>query len=305
MTSIGRTYSRTVTVELRHVRYLMAVAEQGSFTRAADVLHVSQPTLSQQIQKLEASLGAALLDRSGRQVRLTDVGAAFLERAGVGLREVAAAERAISDVRDLSRGELRVGMTPTFSAGALAAPLAEFAESAPAIRVTVTTAPQDDLEQRLLDDDLDLALGFAGQHVAGVVPSPLHDEDLHVVIRADRGGPNGDADRQWFAEQRFALLPASFATRAHIDRYFKRIGVIAQVTFEVDSVTTLVQLTKRTTLTTVLPGHAIASESGVRSAGRIDDRRVVVLARDGAYISAAAAAFRRILLAWRPVPDAS
>lgn len=290
-----------MSVELRHVRYLMSVAEQGSFTRAAEALHVSQPTLSQQIQKLEVALGTALLDRSGRRVRLTDAGTAFLDRARVGLREIAAAERAIVDVQDLSRGELRVGMTPTFSSGVLAAPLAEFAAAAPAIRVMVATGPQAQLEQRLLDDDLDLALGFAGQHAVGVIPSVLHTEDLHLAIRADREGPASGTDRHWFDEQRFALLPPSFATRIHVDRYFERLELPARVTFEADSVTTLVHVVRRTTLTTVLPGHAIASESGIRSVGRIDGRSVVVMHRDGVYITAAAAAFRRILLAWRPV----
>lgn len=303
MESIGAAYTCAMAVELRHVRYLIAVAEQGSFTRAAEVLHVSQPTLSQQVQKLEASLGAALLDRSGRRVRLTDAGTAFLDRARVGLREIAAAERAISDVEDLSRGELRVGMTPTFSSGALAAPLADFADAAPAIRVTVATAPQTELEQRLLEDDLDLAVGFAGEHAASIAPSPLHTEDLHVAIRADRDGPMSDTDRRWFAAQRFALLPTTFATRTHIDGYFDRLGLPVRVSFEADSVTTLVQVVKRTTLTTVLPGHAIAAESGIRSAGRIDGRTVVALHRDGAYVTAAAAAFRSTLRTWQPASD--
>ncbi|MFF7557720.1 LysR substrate-binding domain-containing protein [Streptomyces olivaceus] len=192
---------------------------------------------------------------------------AYLERARVGLREMAAAERAISDVRDLSRGELRIGMTPTFGDGALAAPLADFTQPAPAIRVTVATGPQTDLEQRLLDDDLDLALGFSGRHAAGVVTLMLYSEGLHVAIRADRDGPVGDADPHWFAEQRWALLPSSFATRTHVDRYFEQLGIPTRVTFEADSVTTLVQVVKRTTLTTVLPGHAIALEQGITGRG--------------------------------------
>ncbi len=284
------------------MRYLSAIVEHGGFTRAAEALYVSQPTLSQQIRKLETALGAALLDRSGRQVRLTDAGSAFLERAKAGIREISAAERAIADVKDLSRGELRVGVTPTFSGSALAGPLSDFASLAPSIRVSVTTGPQTVLEDRLLDDDLDLALGFSGQHSSGVVAGMLHREDLHVVVGSDRDGPTGEADLGWFAQQRFALLPPSFATRVHVDRHFERLGLSARVLFEIDSVATLVQVVKRTSLTTVLPGHAIASEPGMRSVGRIEGRTVVVLHREGAYVSAAASAFRQLLDSWNPEP---
>ncbi|KJY16248.1 transcriptional regulator, partial [Streptomyces sp. NRRL S-444] len=74
-------------LELRHLRYLLAVAEHGSFTRAAEELHVSQPTLSQQIRQLERTVGVQLLDRTGRAVRLTDAGATFLPYARRALQD--------------------------------------------------------------------------------------------------------------------------------------------------------------------------------------------------------------------------
>ncbi|VFT46738.1 DNA-binding transcriptional regulator CynR [Pseudomonas aeruginosa] len=99
---------------LRHLRYLLAVAEHRNFTRAAEALHVSQPTLSQQVRQLEEQLRVQLLDRSGRSVRPTDAGELYLLHARRALRELEAAQRAIHEVRDLSRGRLRLGMTPTF-----------------------------------------------------------------------------------------------------------------------------------------------------------------------------------------------
>ncbi|MET3176794.1 UNVERIFIED_ORG: DNA-binding transcriptional LysR family regulator [Arthrobacter sp. UYCu721] len=101
---------------LRHLRYLTAVAEHQNFTRAAQELHVSQPTLSQQIKQLETTLHVQLLDRSGRTVRLTDAGEAYLRYARRALLELDAGTRAIHDVQDLSRGSLRLAMTPTFTA---------------------------------------------------------------------------------------------------------------------------------------------------------------------------------------------
>ncbi len=96
---------------LRHIRYFLAVAEQGNFTRAAESLHVSQPTLSQQIKQLEDTLGAPLFDRSGRAVRLTDAGEAWMRYARLALQDLDAGARAIHDVATLARGHLRLAMT--------------------------------------------------------------------------------------------------------------------------------------------------------------------------------------------------
>lgn len=94
---------------LRHIRYFLAVAEQGNFTRAAEALHVSQPTLSQQIKQLEDTLGAPLFDRSGRAVRLTDAGEAWMRYARLALQDLDAGARAIHDVATLERGPFAAG----------------------------------------------------------------------------------------------------------------------------------------------------------------------------------------------------
>jgi LysR family cyn operon transcriptional activator len=88
----------------RSIRYLLAVAEHHSFTRAADALYVSQPTLSQQIKLLEEALDVQLLDRSGRDVRLTEAGEVYVRHAKRALGELDAGRRAVQEVRDLSRG---------------------------------------------------------------------------------------------------------------------------------------------------------------------------------------------------------
>src|ERR1700676_5733851 len=83
---IGNTNSLEAPMLLRHIRYFLAVAEHRNFTRAAEALHVSQPTLSQQIRQLEDTLRVQLLDRSGRTIQLTDSGAAYLRYARLGLQ---------------------------------------------------------------------------------------------------------------------------------------------------------------------------------------------------------------------------
>lgn len=98
------------------VRYFLAVPEHRNFTCAAEVLHVSQPMLSQQILQLEDKRRTQWLDRSGRNVQLMDAGAAWMRYAKLALEDLDAGVRAIHDVGELSRGNLRVAVTPTFTA---------------------------------------------------------------------------------------------------------------------------------------------------------------------------------------------
>src|SRR5207302_10811334 len=100
-------------MELHQLRYFCAVAETGSFSRAAEQSHVSQPSLSQQILKLEDELGARLFDRLGRSVRLTELGKTFLPRARAVLRELESARGDVVEGKEFIGGPIIVGVIPT------------------------------------------------------------------------------------------------------------------------------------------------------------------------------------------------
>src|SRR5271169_1424041 len=100
-------------MEFHQLRYFCAVADTSSFSRAADRCHVSQPSLSQQILKLESELGGRLFDRLGRSVRLTELGQAFLPRARSVLRELEAARGDVAEPKDSIGGSVTVGVIPT------------------------------------------------------------------------------------------------------------------------------------------------------------------------------------------------
>ena len=138
-------------VELRHLRYFVAVAELRNVTRAARRLHVAQPALSRQIQHLEEELGVKLLERSTRGIKLTEAGKFFADEAGAVLDR---ADQALKAVRALARGEtgeLRVGYAPSPTAEILPRALAAFQTAAPGVRVTLLDLASDDLESALLD----------------------------------------------------------------------------------------------------------------------------------------------------------
>ena len=124
-------------MEMHQLRYVVAVAHARNFSRAAEQCHVSQPSLSQQIQKLEEELGERLFDRMKREAKLTAHGEAFLPRALRILEEVGLARREASDARSLLRGRLIVGVLPTIAPYLLPAVLGDFAKRFPGVEIVV------------------------------------------------------------------------------------------------------------------------------------------------------------------------
>ncbi|HHM4608673.1 TPA: transcriptional regulator CynR, partial [Pseudomonas aeruginosa] len=221
---------------LRHLRYLLAVAEHRNFTRAAEALHVSQPTLSQQVRQLEEQLRVQLLDRSGRSVRPTDAGELYLLHARRALRELEAAQRAIHEVRDLSRGRLRLGMTPTFTCYLVGALVDPFNQRYPGIELSLEELPQDALEAALIDDRLDLGVAFSEPGSVEIDSQPLYLERLGLVLGAEHPAANAPLAAAALAELPLALLRDDFATRRHIDAYLRQQGVTARVALEANSI---------------------------------------------------------------------
>lgn len=124
-------------MELHQLRYAVALARTGNFSRAAEQCHVAQPSLSQQIQKLEQELGERLFERQRQRTRLTAFGERFLIRAGRILREVEEAQREAGEMHELAKGEVVIGVLPTIAPYLLPVALAAFSRKFPGIGITV------------------------------------------------------------------------------------------------------------------------------------------------------------------------
>ena len=170
-------------MEMQQLRYVVAVARTGNFSRAAEQCHVSQPSLSQQIQKLEDELGEQLFDRLRREVKLTSHGEAFLRRAVRVLEEVDAAKREATDAKGLLRGLVTIGVLPTIAPYLLPAVLAEFMEKYPGVEIVV----QEDTTARLLK------LAHAYEIDFALASQPIQEERLAV--------------RELFSEELLLALP--------------------------------------------------------------------------------------------------
>jgi LysR family transcriptional regulator, hydrogen peroxide-inducible genes activator len=145
-------------MELHQLRYFCAVAETGSFSRAAEQSHVSQPSLSQQVMKLEGELGARLFDRLGRSVRLTDVGKTFLPRARSVLRELEAARGDVVERKVSIGGPVTVGVIPTVAPYFLPPQLTSFSRKFPQAELTIVEEITPILLDRLRAGAIDVAI---------------------------------------------------------------------------------------------------------------------------------------------------
>ncbi|GAA2652941.1 transcriptional regulator CynR [Streptomyces lunalinharesii] len=287
-------------LELRHLRSLLAVAEHGSFTRAAEALHLSQPALSQQIGQLERTVGAQLLDRSGRTVRPTDAGTVFLRHARSALTELDAGTRAVLDVQDLAHGRLRLAHTPTFSTYLIGPLVQHFRACWPGITLDVRETTQDAIEAGLLADELDLGLAFRGDQLPGITGETLFVERLGIVVGIDhplagRPDPVGMRD---LGPYQLALFTGGFTTRARIDAHFAGHGIRPPHAVETNSLTALVDVVRRTTLVTVLPDRVTREHPELCTVPldpALPARTAVLLRRAAAHESAAARVFGRLV----------
>jgi DNA-binding transcriptional LysR family regulator len=179
-----------IDMQLQHLRYFLAVAETRHFTRAADLLGVSQPTLSKQIHTLEAGLGTPLFERIRGAVTLTAAGRALLPFAQRIIADADAARDEVRDIIGLGRGEVRLGATPSLCASLVPAVLRRFRAAHPGIDLYLTEGGSPDLIAGLQAHSLDLALIVAPAH--GVDPAleaaPMLRESLVVASVGDRLG---------------------------------------------------------------------------------------------------------------------
>src|SRR5216117_913450 len=144
-------------VELRHLRYFVAVAEMENVSRAALKLHVSQPALSRQVRDLEEELGFSLLERSAKSVRLTEAGRVFLTEARAVLERAEGAVKAAREVATGERGELHVGYAPSLTARILPPALRAFQAELPNVRVKLHDFSTEEMLAGLREGKLQIA----------------------------------------------------------------------------------------------------------------------------------------------------
>jgi len=224
-------------VELRHLEYFVAVAEELSFTRASRRLHLVQSGVSSAIQGLERDLGAALFERDRHRVALTDAGNALLPEARATLAAAQAARDAVGEARGGLRGTVTLGTMQSTGALDLPGLLGRFHATHPAVQVRLRQAAAGSagLAREVLSGALDLAvLSLPGPPPAGLTTWPVTEESLLVVCPP--GHPLASRHPVTLgrlAEEPFIDFPPGWGNRAVADSAFAAAGLDRQVLFEV------------------------------------------------------------------------
>ncbi len=171
-------------MDLRQLRYLVALSEERSFTRAAAREHIAQPALSQQIQKLEREVGLPLVQRTTRRLVVTPAGEALIARARRMLAELEAAQQELQNLRGLLAGRVSIGAMHTMGPVDVALALARFHERHPGVELTVRELASEELAEMLRVDELDLAFLSVTERIEshGLGLQRLVLEELVVIL---------------------------------------------------------------------------------------------------------------------------
>jgi DNA-binding transcriptional LysR family regulator len=259
-------------MELHQLEYFVAVAEEASFTRAATRVHVAQPGVSAQVRRLESELGQQLLDRSGRSVRLTEVGSAVLPFARAALDAVANARLAVDELAGLVRGQVTVGMVSGCALPVLAELLASFHRPYPGVAITLIEDNSDRLAALLRDGQLDLALiGSAetGDEAApGVDTAVIVAEEL--VAAVNPGHPLADSGAITVGALRdlpLVSLPRGTGVRAALDAACAAAGFAPRIVFEASALPMVIQLAAQGLGLAVVPASTVPAATGPAATG--------------------------------------
>jgi DNA-binding transcriptional LysR family regulator len=244
-------------MELRQLGYFVAVAEVGSFTRAAEREHVAQPGVSAQVRKLEAELGQPLLDRSGGAVTLTTTGTAVLPFARAALAGAAAVRTTAEELAGLLKGSVALGVVPSVGPWLIEA-LAAFHREHPGIEIRLVEAASQKLLDDLADGELDVALaGLAGALPPGLRSQTIIDEAL--VGAVDPTHPLSRRRRITLgalAEQTLIALPRGTGGRSALESAFAGHGLTLRVALEAGDPRVLMELARHGLGVAIVPASA-------------------------------------------------
>ncbi|MEF3306562.1 LysR family transcriptional regulator [Paenibacillus sp. GYB003] len=220
-------------MDIRHLKYLMEVVRCRSFTKAADTLHVTQPTISKMVKSIEEELGVELLDRSGKQVRPTDAGEAILRQAQLIVNAFDSLSSDLADVVQLKKGKIRIGLPPMAGARFFPKVIGEFRKRYPLIQLELIEDGAKKIEKSVEGGSLDI----------GVVVLPTDPElfDSYAFVRESlmllvhpghRLAGAGDVTLQELRDEPFILFRDDFALHDRIPEACIEAGFRPNVVFE-------------------------------------------------------------------------
>jgi len=257
-------------MELRHLRYFLAIADQTSFTAAAELVHVTQSTLSHQIRQLEEELGIILFERSARGAHLTRSGEIFHAGVRRALRDIDGAIATVKSSANAPAGEVRflIG-AHGFALSLLPGCLSKFLDKHPAVRTSVKEFLSLDFHDKLETESFDIAIGEnwsfdTPPDDSACVFEPLYTEELALAVSPTH--PLARRKRVRIVELhqcKLALPTREIAARRVMDRCFAQAGIEPNIVIELSALDCLYQIARQSDVATVLANNLFSNEGVV------------------------------------------
>jgi LysR family nitrogen assimilation transcriptional regulator len=269
-------------MDVKQLEYFVAVAEDGSFTRAAQKLGIAQPALSRQVRLLEVELRQSLLIRNGRGALPTAAGKLLLDHARGILHQVSRAQEDLGRMRGDLSGRIALGLPPSV-AHALTVPLTHaFQKHLPDAQLTIREGFSADMQESLLNGRLDMALLYNAQNNDGLTIEPLLDEEL-VLVQRRPAGLQEDPPPSPIALKEIAKLPLVIpsrpnAIRMHLESQMALHHCKPTIHLEIDGVSSILDLVADGA------GHAILTRNAVAHSIRPSAYRVITITKPTLHI---------------------
>lgn len=255
-------------MDVRQLHYFVTLAEQGSISSAAAALHMAQPSLSENLARLEKKLGVQLVVRSGRGIILTEAGQLLAEH---GRAIVAAAGRAVDAIRHAgedARGPVSVGLPPSLGL-LLSVPLAETVQSEyPDVRLRITEGMSGNIAEWVEEERIDLGYVYEVRDNHDLLFQPLLAEKLFLATAPDNVPDcvrNADTAAPTIRGEDLPSLPLALPASTHgarkvVERFARGAGISLDVVVEIDSLPQLITMATRASAYTILPHASVIDE---------------------------------------------
>jgi LysR family cyn operon transcriptional activator len=252
-------------IKLRQLQYFLAAADTLHFSKAAEQVFVTQPTLSHQIAELESHVGMSLFDRSGKSVRLTEAGRLFAAHAARALRELESGWTELRELEGLQRGELNIGTNQSFLRTLFPPVLGQFMKRYPAIRLDIQEMTATEIERRLAAGTLDVGIAFAPTVLEDTELEPILQERLFLVVGPGHHLASRDSVAlKELGGEPMVFFSREFSTRTLVQRYFDDAQAQLNLVCETNSIDVMLGVVRETGIATILPEGTIPRGGDVR-----------------------------------------
>jgi len=252
-------------LQIRHLRYFLAVAEAGSFSRAADRLGISQPSVSQQIRDLEAGLRVSLFQRRGKRILLTSTGILFREHARAILRQLETFLQEVTSEPGQLRGALHVGVVPILNVALMPELLGLFAAKHPGISLTLEEISSTEIETALEEGRMDVGLGFLTRHSPNLRYERLCNDEFALIVAQNH--PWSKRRVIQFTElhqQRVLQLSDTFVMRRMTDEICLNHHVRPRTVAELNAIETLLRSLAPLKAAALMPKIALRGRASLK-----------------------------------------